>query len=161
MGTVAHRVKTDITSFGGLPRSVLMSRIRSSGNATTELRLIALLRKSGLKGWRRNYPLFGKPDFVFPNERVTIFVDGCFWHGHQCGRNLTPMSNASAWQEKISRNQRRDRRVTRELRFRGWSVLRIWECRLTKSPLGSASRIQRALANATTNLRSDKGPGSN
>lgn len=133
------------TSFGGLSRSELMSRVRSSRNVTTELKLISLLRIAKLKGWRRNYPLLGKPDFVFPDRKLSIFVDGCFWHGHQCGRNLTPKRNASEWRAKILRNQRRDRHVTRTLRASGWHVIRIWECVLTKQPIRSIRRIQRAL----------------
>ena len=63
-------------------RSYVMSRIRSHGNASTELRLIAVFKELGISGWRRNYPLFGKPDFVFQSEKVAVFVDGVFWHGH-------------------------------------------------------------------------------
>jgi DNA mismatch endonuclease, patch repair protein len=139
------RAKHAKTTFGGLSRSALMSRIRSSRNATTEMRLLALLRAKRLKGWRRNYPLVGKPDFVFPAVKLAVFVDGCFWHGHRCGRNLTPVRNASAWCDKITRNQRRDRRTNRELRALGWSVIRIWECTLAKHPETCVRRIRRAL----------------
>jgi DNA mismatch endonuclease, patch repair protein len=131
--------------FGGLSRSALMSRIRSSRNATTEIRLLALLRAKRLNGWRRNYPLVGKPDFVFPAAKLAVFVDGCFWHGHGCGRNLTPVRNASAWSDKITRNQRRDRRINRKLRSLGWSVVRIWECALAKHPEIYVRRIRGAL----------------
>lgn len=133
-----------VTPFGGLSRSTLMSRIRSSGNASTELRMISLLRREKLVGWRRNYPLAGKPDFVFPNWRLAMFVDGCFWHGHECGRNLTPKRNALAWQEKIYRNKRRDREITRLLRGSGWTVIRIWECALGKRPSQCIRRIRKA-----------------
>ena len=81
----------EITDFGGLTRSQLMSRIRSKGNATTEQTMVALLRKHGLSGWRRHYPVAGRPDFVWRQERVALFLDGCFWHGHGCGRNLVPV----------------------------------------------------------------------
>src|SRR6266545_8132999 len=126
------RGKDSRTSFGGLSRSELMSRIRSSKNATTELKLHTLLRAANLKGWRRCYPLPGKPDFVFPLAKLTVFVDGCFWHGHGCERNLTPITNSAAWREKIARNKRRDRRISRLLRKSGWSVVRVWECELAK-----------------------------
>jgi len=122
-----------------------MSRIRSAGNATTELRLLRLFRQAKVKGWRRNYPLPGKPDFAFPQSKVAVFVDGCFWHGHECGRNLTPMRNAKAWREKIDGNQQRDQRVSRELRRLGWRVVRIWECSLTKQPEVSLRRVRRLL----------------
>jgi len=133
------------TTFGGLSRSELMSRVHSSRNVTTEIRLITLLRAAGISGWRRSYPLLGKPDFVFPRVRLVVFVDGCFWHGHQCGRNLTPKRNVSAWREKILGNQRRDRRIRRSLRQASWRVLRVWECKLSKSPEACVRRIQRGL----------------
>ena len=133
------------TSFGGLSRSVLMSRIRSAGNATTELRLMKLLRIARISGWRRNYPLPGKPDFVFPASRLAVFVDGCFWHGHRCGRNLTPRRNWEAWVKKIDGNRRRDRRIGRRLRERGWQVVRVWECVLRKNPELALSRIRKKL----------------
>ena len=132
------------TSFGGLTRSVLMSHIRSTGNATTEKKLLLLLRAAGIRGWRRRSSLPGKPDFIFSKAKVAIFVDGCFWHGHSCNRNLTPTKNSSFWTEKIRRNQRRDRQVGRLLRSMGWQVVRIWECRL-KSGSSCLARIQRAI----------------
>src|SRR5262245_45963112 len=113
------------TSFGGLSRSALMSRVRSRDNATTELKLVALLRSAGLRGWRRGFPLRGKPDFAFPRQKLAVFVDGCFWHGHGCGRNLKPRRNAALWQQKINGNQNRDKRNRRALRAAGWRVVRI------------------------------------
>src|SRR5580700_9059683 len=92
--------KREKTTFGGLSRSALMSRIRGSHNATTELKFLALLRATRIIGWRRNYPLTGKPDFTFPKSRLAVFIDGCFWHGHACGRNLSPKRNAQAWKDK-------------------------------------------------------------
>jgi DNA mismatch endonuclease (patch repair protein) len=137
--------KKEATSFGGLSRSALMSRIRSSRNKTTELKFAMLLRASKLKGWRRNYPLPGKPDFVFSASKLAVFVDGCFWHGHDCGRNLKPKRNAQAWRKKITGNRLRDRRVSRKLRALGWRVIRIWECALARIPEICLQRIQRLL----------------
>jgi DNA mismatch endonuclease, patch repair protein len=134
----------ETTTFGGLSRSALMSRIRSKRNATTELKLLLLLRSAGLHGWRRNQRLPGNPDFVFPKTKLVVFVDGCFWHGHKCGRNLKPKRNAKSWQQKIQGNRRRDRRVTRTLRATGWRVIRIWECALKKRPESCVRRILRA-----------------
>lgn len=139
------RSKHAKTTFGGLSRSVLMSRIRSKGNATTELKLISLLRVARLRGWRRNFSLVGKPDFVFPKQKLAVFVDGCFWHGHGCGRNLKPKHNASLWRQKINGNQNRDRRVERTIRSAGWHVIRIWECYLMKHPETCIRRIRHAL----------------
>jgi DNA mismatch endonuclease (patch repair protein) len=70
-----------------------MSRIRSRANRDTELRMIALFRERGITGWRRNGRVFGKPDFVFPSDRIAVFVDGCFWHRHRgCKFAYTPKS---------------------------------------------------------------------
>jgi DNA mismatch endonuclease (patch repair protein) len=133
------------TTFGKLTRSELMARVRSKRNATTELRLLSLLRSARLPGWRRDFPLLGNPDFAFPKLKVAVFVDGCFWHGHGCGRNLSPKRNATLWQQKIDGNQRRDRRNARILRAAGWRVIRIWECNLAKHPEACVRRIRRAL----------------
>lgn len=135
---------TEITTFGGLPRSQLMSRIRSKNNRTTERRLACLLRKHHITGWRRHVQVVGKPDFVWMHNKIALFVDGCFWHGHSCDRNLTPKRNASIWRRKILRNQRRDQTISRELRRRGWKVIRMWECSL-KHETRCIARIANAI----------------
>jgi DNA mismatch endonuclease, patch repair protein len=114
---------TDV--FSKMKRSDVMSRIRSQGNAETELALIQIFRSHNIVGWRRNWPLKGKPDFVFPLKRLVIFVDGCFWHS--CPVHGTrPSSNEIYWQTKLERNRQRDELVTRALRRNGWKVLRFW-----------------------------------
>jgi len=140
-----NTTNNELTSFGGLSRSELMSRIRSSGNESTELKMRKLLRKNCLKGWRRNSSLTGKPDFVWHSQKLALFVDGCFWHGHNCGRNLKPKSNVEAWSSKIARNRKRDSHVTRQLKAQHWKVVRIWECSLIRSPGMCARRILDAL----------------
>ena len=111
--------------FSRRERSRIMSRIRSQGNAGTELRLIKLFRSNKIVGWRRNRKLFGKPDFVFPKKRLVVFVDGCFWHGcPRCYRR--PRSNQKYWDAKIIRNKKRDRKVKNVLQKLGWRVVRIW-----------------------------------
>ena len=124
-------------------RSWNMSRIRGKGNRSTELRLIQLLKEAGITGWRRHQPLTGKPDFTFSKEGLVVFVDGCFWHG--CPRCYSkPKQNAEFWGNKIGGNIRRDRKVSRQLRTDGWSVCRVWECKL-KKPDVLMRRIQRML----------------
>jgi DNA mismatch endonuclease (patch repair protein) len=123
-------------------RSEVMGLIRSRGNRT-EVRLVELLRSAGITGWRRHLPLTGRPDFAFRAERVLIFLDGCFWHG--CGRCYRrPSSNRLYWDAKVQRNRARDRQVRRELRSKGWHVLRIWEHEL-KEGTKVIRRIQGAL----------------
>jgi DNA mismatch endonuclease (patch repair protein) len=115
--------------FSKEQRSDVMRQVKSSRNKSTELKLIAFFKKNGIKGWRSNYPLFGKPDFTFPKNRTVIFVDGCFWHGHDC-RNTRPKDNADYWQKKRERNMNRDASVTETLQNKGWRVIRFWECEL-------------------------------
>lgn len=145
------------TPFGGLSRSELMSRVGSLGNATTELRMVRLLREASLGGWRRRYPLDGQPDFVWPAQRIAMFVDGCFWHGHDCGRNLRPRRNAAFWNEKVRRNRQRDKSVTRNLRVSGWTVIRFWECQLTSAAESCKRRIATALARSTKKEKNASG----
>lgn len=124
-------------------RSEVMSRIRGKGNKSTELKLLKLFKEHHINGWRRHQSLAGKPDFVFPNEQLAVFVDGCFWHG--CPRcYIKPKQNAKFWREKIGGNVKRDRKVSQLLRAEGWSVCRIWECRL-KKPDSVIRRIRRML----------------
>ena len=129
--------------FSKRQRSEIMSRVRSSGNLATELRLIAIFREFKLRGWRRKTRMFGSPDFVFRSARLAVFVDGCFWHGCEVHRNV-PKTNASFWTDKIARNKRRDARVRRVLNAEGWSVLRIWQHDL-RYPDRVGRRVRRTL----------------
>ena len=117
--------------FDAEKRSDIMRHVRSKENKSTELKLIEIFKSLGIKGWRRNYSVVGHPDFVFPKRRVAIFVDGCFWHGHDC-RNTRPADNAEYWQKKRQRNVEHDQLVTAMFEQRGWTVIRIWECELKK-----------------------------
>ncbi len=123
-----------VDTFSKEDRSKIMRAVKSNGNKSTEVKLIHLFKEKKLIGWRRNYPIFGKPDFVFPKNKVAIFADGCFWHGHNC-RNLSPQSNTKYWKTKIERNRKRDKRVNKILREKGWSVFRIFECKIKRSNL--------------------------
>lgn len=120
-----------------------MAAVRSCGNKSTEQRLAALFRCNGIKGWRRHSALPGKPDFVFRQQRIALFVDGCFWHG--CPRHLRlPATNREYWKKKIARNRLRDRNVTLKLRENGWCVLRVWEHEFARETR-LLSRVARAL----------------
>ncbi len=111
-------------------RSKIMAAIRSRGNTTTERPLAKLLWASGIRGYRKHWPVAGKPDFAWPGRKVAVFVDGCFWHGCSCKR--LPRSNRKFWRNKIETNKRRDRRVSHTLRREGWTVIRIKECAIRK-----------------------------
>ena len=115
-------------------RSQIMKCVKSSGNKSTEMRLISYFNSHHITGWRRNYKVKGHPDFVFLEKRIAIFVDGCFWHGHDC-RNTRPSENSEYWAKKRKRNIDHDREVTALFEHRGWTVIRIWECELMKKNL--------------------------
>lgn len=126
--------------FTQIERSNIMRSVKSSGNKSTELKVITIFRRLKISGWRRNYKLSGKPDIVFPKKKIALFVDGCFWHGHSC-RNTKPRHNKKYWTMKIRRNKARDKKVTKLLQTRGWTVVRFWECQI------SADRIQKLRLN--------------
>lgn len=127
-------------------RSEVMSHIRSKGNKSTELKLIALFRATRISGWKRNSKIFGKPDFVFPKCKLCIFVDGCFWHGCKlCPSGRIPKSNRKYWEDKIEKNRKRDKKVSKILRNEGYFVIRIRECQLKKNPKKQLSRIINAI----------------
>lgn len=131
------------TRFGGLRRSEVMSRIRGKGNERTEVRLAKLLRGAGIRGWRRHVSIPGRPDFAFRNQKVAVFVDGCFWHG--CPRCFRlPKQNRAFWKAKIEANRRRDRSVNGRLRRLGWKVIRIRECQL-KDTTRIVARIRQVI----------------
>lgn len=115
--------------FDSKKRSDIMSKVRSNNNKSTELALIKFFKENKITGWKRNYPVKGHPDFVFLDKKIAVFVDGCFWHGHDC-RNTRPSDNAEYWQKKRERNIKHDKEVTAMFENRGWTVIRIWECEL-------------------------------
>ena len=77
--------------------------------------------------------LAGSPDIVLPKYKTVIFVDGCFWHGHEgCKYSHLPKSNELFWEQKIRRNKARDIANDYVLQTEGWNVIRIWECEIKK-----------------------------
>lgn len=96
---------------------------------------------------RRELP--GKPDLVLPKYRTVIFVNGCFWHAHDCKRGARlPKANAAYWQTKIARNVDRDRQNLLLLRESGWTPVVIWECEL-KDLVRLRKRVLRSLKERT------------
>ena len=112
-------------------RSMNMSHIRSTNSKTEEIVRKYLFSK-GLR-YRKNVSnMPGKPDIVLRKYKTVIFVNGCFWHQHDCGRFVMPSSNTEYWSNKISRNVERDKTNIELLKAQGWKVLVIWECQLKK-----------------------------
>ena len=110
-------------------RSVIMSRI--SGKETKpEIIVRRYLFSKGFR-YRKNdkrYP--GKPDIVLPKYKTVIFVNGCFWHGHDCLAGKLPATRRDFWEDKINRNIKRDKDNVSQLEKLGWKVITIWQCEL-------------------------------
>jgi len=108
-------------------RHVCMSRVRSK-DTTPELAVRKILLSLGYRYKRHVKSLPGKPDFVIPSLRTTIFVNGCFWHGHFC--KYLPKSNTNFWSTKLLYNKQRDKTNIRALKRDGWQTLVLWECQV-------------------------------
>lgn len=114
-------------------RSYCMSQIRSR-NTQPEIILRKAISSEGIRGYRLNYKLLGKPDIVFPKRKIAIFIDGCFWH--KCPVCfIRPETNRRFWNKKIVSNVKRDKIVNAELKRKGWKIIRIWEHEIEKQKL--------------------------
>ncbi|WP_304319695.1 very short patch repair endonuclease [Phocaeicola plebeius] len=111
-------------------RSRCMAAIRGK-DTKPEILVRKFLFSKGLRYRLNNRKLPGSPDIVLKKYKTVIFVDGCFWHGHEgCKYFRLPKSNTPFWEAKITRNIERDKETTQALTALGWKVIRIWECEL-------------------------------
>ena len=123
-------------------RSAVMRAIKSK-NTGLERAFRTKLWKSGLR-YRVNYSLPGRPDLVFVQARLLVFLDSCFWHGCRWHCRM-PKSNVGYWDGKIAGNRRRDRSVTVECKRLGWGVLRLWEHSIREDLSGCVAKVIAAL----------------
>lgn len=108
-----------------------MSNIHSK-NTKPEILVRKELFKKGFRYRINVSKLPGKPDIVLPKYKTAIFINGCFWHGHEgCRHFIIPKTNTDYWMSKIRNNQHRDKESVLKLQQAGWKVLTIWECELT------------------------------
>lgn len=112
-------------------RSMNMSHIRSINSKPEEI-VRKFLFSKGLRYRKNVRSLPGKPDIVLRKYKTVVFVNGCFWHKHDCGRFVMPSSNTEYWSAKIEANVERDKFNKSQLEALGWRVLVIWECQLKK-----------------------------
>ena len=113
-------------------RSYNMSRIRGKDTKPEELVRKYLFSK-GFRYRKNVATLPGKPDIVLPKYKTCIFVNGCFWHGHEgCKYFVWPKNNAEFWKQKITVNIERDKKTYEKLMENGWKVIIVWECELKK-----------------------------
>lgn len=118
-----------------------MSAIRSTGSKI-EVSVRSALWRSGYRFRKNDKRLPGKPDIVFPTQKVAVFCDSDYWHGRNWDtlqRRLT--TNREYWVAKIERNRQRDAEVNAELQELGWTVLRFWESEIKKDLSAVLDRI--------------------
>lgn len=107
----------------------MMAGIRGK-NTKPEMLIRRGLHRLGLRFLVHDKRLPGKPDMVFPKWQAAIFVNGCFWHGHDCRLFKLPSTRTEFWRDKICANKERDRMVIKRLEDTGWRTLTIWECQI-------------------------------
>jgi DNA mismatch endonuclease (patch repair protein) len=124
-----------------------MSAIRSRDNRT-ESQLRRALHRMGFRYRKYSAGLIGRPDIVFPTEKVAVFVDGDYWHGRmvreggfEALESYYTRKQQTYWVAKLSRNVARDDRVTAELQVLGWKVLRFWESDIKRDVAPAARRV--------------------
>ncbi len=134
-------------------RSKIMRSI-ISGSTKPELVLRKYLFSKVYRYWKNYKKLPGRPDIVFLNKKIAIFVNGCFWHQHEnCKIANKPRSNTTFWVEKFKKNLERDKRNLQELKDTGWNPIVIWECEIldiNRNPKDLYSIINRL--NIKTNI---------
>jgi DNA mismatch endonuclease (patch repair protein) len=118
-----------------------MAAVKSK-DTTPEMVVRRLVHGMGYRYRLHVASLPGNPDLVLPRHRKVIFVSGCFWHRHGCGRCRIPAARRRYWVGKLERNAARDKRVQRALRRQGWGVMVVWECQTQRAKL---DRLQNRL----------------
>lgn len=110
-------------------RSRNMAAIKGK-NTKPELLIRSALHKEGFRFRLHRKELPGKPDLVLPKYNAVIFINGCFWHGHDCPMYRWPATRQEFWREKISRTKQRDQNNLATLQDANWRIATIWECAL-------------------------------
>lgn len=118
-------------------RSINMSHIRSTNSKPEEI-VRKYLFAEGFRYRKNVKKLPGCPDIVLPKYKTVIFVNGCFWHKHDCPRFVWPSSNEQYWVPKITGNLERDLKNHQLLKEQGWKVIIVWECELKKNVVDEA-----------------------
>lgn len=124
--------------------SLRMRRVKQR-NTAPELIVRKILFSEGYRYRIHRMDLPGSPDIVFPGRRMIIFVNGCFWHGHEnCSRASLPKIRSQYWKDRILKNKERDARAISALEELGWIVDTVWECQ-TKDVISLKDRLVRFL----------------
>jgi DNA mismatch endonuclease (patch repair protein) len=136
-----------------LTRSRMMSGIQGK-NTKPEMLVRRALHALGYRYRIHTSNVPGRPDFVLPRYRAAIFVNGCFWHGHDCALFRLPDTRREFWSKKIEGNVKRDALVREQVISKGWRYLAVWECAIRgKHQIGleqTTERIVRWLRSSAT-----------
>lgn len=133
-------------------RSRMMAGIKSM-NTQPELIIRKGLHAIGFRYRLHVKQMPGKPDIVFPRYKAVIFVNGCFWHGHDCSLFRMPKTRSDFWKAKLATNKARDLKIRRELSKTGWRSLIVWECAIRGQNLAAINKV---IMDAADWLRSGK-----
>lgn len=119
-------------------RSYNMSRIRGT-DTKPEMLVRRFLHSKGMRYRLHNKKLPGKPDLTLAKYHTVIFLNGCFWHGHEgCKYFVMPKTRSEWWKEKIEETIKRDNKAMKDLKELGWNSIVVWECELRKEKRDSA-----------------------
>ncbi len=129
-----------------MPLNANVSRVMSSNkakNTKPELRLRKALYADGVRGYRLNWKKVpGKPDIAFPGRKISIFINGCYWHRCPHCELPLPKTNTEFWKEKFEKNIKRDKKKEKELLDLGWTVLVFWECKINTNIKDCINKIK-------------------
>lgn len=126
-------------------RSRMMSGIRGK-NTKPEIAIRTAIHRLGFRYRLHSPDVPGKPDMVFPASRAVIFVNGCFWHGHDCKYFRLPSTRPGFWAMKIAANKARDLLVRAKLEKADWRHLTIWECAIRGQPKEATGKVAKQAA---------------
>lgn len=145
--------------FDRATRSRVMSRNKSRGTKSTEWMFRSILMRARISGWRLGHDskLPGRPDIIFLERRLAVFVDGCFWHGCKRCRTI-PVTNRAFWSSKIRKNKSRDKWAVRRLRAIGWRSIRIWEHELQSNSQDALRKVRACLSQAQRRPKNVRNP---
>ena len=132
-------------------RSLNMSRIRSTNSKPEEI-VRKYLFSQGFRYRKNVRKLPGCPDIVLPKYHTVVFVNGCFWHKHDCPRFVWPLTNQGYRKSKILRNIERDKSNIEKLKLLGWRVITVWECELKKA--SRDGRLEQLIVEIRQNIES-------